>query len=450
MKQLSLFERSEHSGRDRGYPYLHLTGDIPTDLPHDALISLQRTSPLKIYSLGFQPAKSIPEIPRWFLQKYGSKNFTVLEPFAGSGTTILESLRYGAGIDWLDYQPLSRLICQVKTTRFDLWEVREEALRILERATQYKVIPKTINFANQDFWFQKPVQEGLEILRTCILESCDVIQPILWVAFASTVRKTSDMNDGMILAAKRSKIEKIPQRCREDVFQYFQFYIDKALEAVGEWQSIWKPDMLERAREFPSKNALDLQSDRQFDAILTSPPYINAIDYVWAAKFELHWLGLVKSDKDRLNLYAQEIGTERIPKKECQELGVSENQQLNRLIEDIYFAKNYQASQGQNQLRARVVYQYFADMKTHFEQCFQLIKPGGYYCFAIGDSSKICGVEIPVASLLEDFAREVGFRQKFQFHLLLKNRKLNLPRNVSWAGTIKHDTVMVLEKAVHE
>lgn len=255
------------------------------------------------------------------------------------------------------------------------------------------------------------------------------------------------MNDGMILAAKRSRVEKIPQRSRQDVFQSFKFYIDKAVEAVGEWQSILNAEILERAREFPSNNALDLQGDRKFDAIVTSPPYINAIDYVWASKFELHWLEFVKTNRDRLNLYSREIGTERIPKKECQELGVSGNQQLDRLIEEIYFARKYQASSGQNQLRARVVYQYFMDMKTHFYQCFELLEPGGYYCLAIGDSSKICGVEIPVASLLKDLAVEIGFRQTFQFHLLLKNRKLNLPRNIRWASTIKHDTVLVLEKS---
>lgn len=448
IQQLSLFPASPCDSAERvphPSPYLHIEGDIPTDLSNGAFISLKRNSPLKIYSLGFQPAKSIPEITRWFLKKYGNHRFNVLEPFAGSGTTILESLLYGASVYWLDYHPLSRLICQVKTTPLDCHEVLQKASQIILKATNQNYVPSTVKFKNKDFWFQKPVQEGLEILREHILATDEQLQPILLLAFASTVRKTSDMNDGMILAAKRSHIQQVPKRSRQDVYQYFQFYIDKAIEAISEWQYTIK-NSKHLAHELPVNNAKNIQTDRLCDAVVTSPPYINAIDYVWASKFELHWLDMVKNDQDRLNLYSQEIGTERLDRKTCQELGVTENKHLDQLIENIYYGKNYQASKGQNKLRARVVYQYFLDIKAHFIKSFNCLKQGGYYCFSIGDTNKICGVDIPVAQLLTELACEVGFRENFQFNLLLKNRRLNLPRNVNWAGTIKHDTIVVLEK----
>jgi hypothetical protein len=43
-------------------------------------------------------------------------------------------------------------------------------------------------------------------------------------------------------------------------------------------------------------------------------------------------------------------------------------------------------------------------------------------------------------------AQAAGLCEQFRFHLLLKQRRLNLPRNVAWAGTIKHDTVLVLQR----
>ncbi len=342
-------------------------------------------------------------------------------------------------------QVLSRLICQVKTTLLSPQQILAEKEIILNNTLRQKDAPETINFTKRDFWFQKPVREGLEILKQQIVKSPPNTQKLLWLAYASTVRKTSNMNDGMILAARRSKFEKIPQRSREDTFNYFEFYLDKAVDAIQEWNPFLN-NYLGIIKELFPADARTITGNWQCDAIVTSPPYINAIDYVWAAKFELHWLGMVKSDRDRLNLYSNEIGTERIAKQEWKELGKTGYQNLDRLIEDIYFAKKYRASQGQNQLRARVVYQYFVDMKSHFQSCYERLRKGGYYCFAIGDVSKICGVEIPVASILSEIASDVGFREIFNFHLLLKNRKLNLPRNVNWAGNIKHDTIVVLEK----
>ncbi len=425
--------------------YLQVNGEIPIELAPGTLISIDRESPLKIYNLGFQPAKSIPEIPRWFLRKYANPSFLILDPFAGAGTTIMESLQEGISVYWLDYHPLSRLICRVKTTEFSISEVRHEVGRILKQATNQNKAPVTVNFANKDFWFQKPVQEALEILKEHIMAADLHIQPVLWLAFASTVRKTSDMNDGMILAAKRAHVRPIPKRTREDVFEQFQIYVGRAVEALDEWGDRVN-GVRKKAFELPIQDARVLDGSPMLDAVVTSPPYINAIDYVWASKFELHWLGMVSGDGDRLNLYKKEIGTERFAKKEYVELGQTGACHLDKLIKAIYTGEKYKASKGQNALRARVVYQYFVDMQTHFTSSFEHLKPGGYYCFTVGDVSRICGVDIPVADILVELAYETGFKVISNFHLLLRNRKLNIPRNVNWAGTIKHDTAVVLRK----
>jgi hypothetical protein len=455
-QQLSLFEIGEntatqHNPQNRSIdatqiPYLHIEGNIPTNIRPSTFVSIARATPLKIYSLGFQPAKTIPEIPRWFLQMYGVLPLTVLDPFAGAGTSLIEGLRFGASVCWLDYHPLSRLVCRVKTTPVSTVEILDEASSILKASQRQKDAPETVQFSNKGFWFQKSVQDGLEILREQILGSKEAVQPVLWLAFASTVRKTSNMNDGMLLAARRPHIKEIPKRTRSDVFSSFQMNVEKAAAAIAEWQAC-VGDAADRSVELLTQDARILEGDWSCDAVITSPPYINAIDYVWAAKFELHWLELVENDTDRLDLYSKELGTERIPSAEYKELGKTGHTYLDQLIEDIYTAKKYKATGKQNQLRARVVYKYFRDMKQHFMSVYPRLKPGGFYCFSIGDLSHICGVDIPVASILSELACEVGFRETFRFHLLLKNRKLNVPRNVNWAGTIKHDTTIVLEKS---
>ncbi|HLP90406.1 MAG TPA: DNA methylase [Nostocaceae cyanobacterium] len=449
INQLSLFPENQPletaSKIDKtSIQYLHIKDDIPLDLPNGSFISLERNTPLKVYSLGFQPAKTIPEIPAWFLQKYTSEKSVILEPFAGSGTSIIEALKIGRKVIWSDNNPLSQLICKVKTTRFPLIDILTASQQIVAAANIETNIINSVEFSNKDFWFQQEVQAGLEIIKNQIFLANPDFQPVLLLAFASTVRKCSDMNDGMILAAKRSNVKEIPQRSRTDVFKYFQFYIDKIIDALSEWYKYnWDIDDI---REVASHDARNLDGNWLCDAVVTSPPYINAIDYIWASKFELHWLEFVKNNQDRLNLSSQEIGTERIASSEYKELGKTGNNELDKLIAEIFYGEKYKASKGQNQLRARVVYKYFMDMQQHFSSCYHKLKTGGYYCFAVGDVSKICGVDIPVANLLADFATNVGFQEVFRFHLLLKNRKLNIPRNLDWAGTIKHDTIVVMQK----
>ncbi len=91
------------------------------------------------------------------------------------------------------------------------------------------------------------------------------------------------MNDGMLLAARRSHIKEIPILSRSDVFKYFQIYSNKTIDAIIEWQPFINTN-IERVKQLALADARRITGGK-YDAIITSPPYINAIDYVWASKF---------------------------------------------------------------------------------------------------------------------------------------------------------------------
>lgn len=426
-------------------PYIQAVGKIPTDIQENCSISIERNSAPSIYSFGFQPAKTIPEIPRWFLEKYASRQWKVLDPFAGAGTMVMETILFGALPFWTDYHPLAQLLCRVKTTKFDFEILREAYSSVLTNCSRRDKAPCSVMFANKDFWFQKEVCDALELLKDEIAHYDSACKDFLSIVFACTVRKVSNSNDAMILAARRPKIAEIPTRTRYHVYQWFNKYAEQGLAAIEQWQSLCSGNQI-RAIQLVEVDARELTGGCEYDAIVTSPPYVNAIDYVWASKFELHWLGYLTSNKERLDLYSKEIGTERIPSWECEKIDEIGHPLLDSLIGDIYSGHKYQATSRQNHLRARVVWRYFVDMRKHLEIAYHILKPNGLYCFVVGDSCRICGVQVPVASLLSDSAERLGFVKRFQFQLLLKNRKLNIPRHSVWADTIKHDTIVVLEK----
>jgi hypothetical protein len=67
------------------------------------------------------------------------------------------------------------------------------------------IIPETINFANKDFWFQKSqYRRGWNSNANKLFAAKPAVQPILWLSLSRPPSvKSSDMNDGMILAARR-------------------------------------------------------------------------------------------------------------------------------------------------------------------------------------------------------------------------------------------------------
>ena len=67
------------------------------------------------HGLHSYPAKFIPHIPRWFLGKYSQLRSTVLDPFCGSGTALVEANMLGMHALGVDINPLSSLLVRAKT-----------------------------------------------------------------------------------------------------------------------------------------------------------------------------------------------------------------------------------------------------------------------------------------------------------------------------------------------
>jgi len=110
---------------------------LPKDIEFGGSYIIAQSNP-NTYTHSFfkYPCRFIPEIPRWAIQKFltGVQNGSVFDPFAGSGTTLLESVindfeAYGTEID-----NIAKLIIKVKTTPFTkdkLDEIANEFNRII-------------------------------------------------------------------------------------------------------------------------------------------------------------------------------------------------------------------------------------------------------------------------------------------------------------------------------
>jgi hypothetical protein len=440
-------KRSKLEEPARGSYPIPIHGEIPYDISDGVYFSITRNKSNGVHSLGNpQPAKFIPEIPRWAIRKFSRKGETVLDPFVGSGTTMTEARLLGRNSYGIDHNPLARLISKVKSTPLK-YELLTTQKKKLETAMYNNIGLKDIDlpaFRNRDFWFDRSASEGIALIRMSIEETVEnnEMKDFFTVVLSEVIQKVSKVGSGQILPAKRSKKEeKHPEVTREDVYRCFLEQLKTDIVHIREFS--FKADKKASAH-IVGDDARKMAIPGEVNLIVTSPPYINSHHYIWTNKLRLLQLNMV-DDKKRLELMRQEIGTEEFSTREYNQLEKTGIEELDEKISLIYYGDRYKASGNQNRIRARSVYQYFCDMKIHMAEAYKILPKNSHYILVVGDN-KICKVQIPTADFLTVIAKEIGFDKVAQFQILLKNRTLNLPRNVPWADMTLFDRILVLKK----
>ena len=419
-----------------------ISKNIPEIIPTDTIFNIDRDIAEKIHSMGNPyPAKFIPEIPRWAIQKYTKKNDLVLDPFVGSGTTMIESRLLYRNCVGIDHNPLSKLMAKTKSTYYDfkiLKKIQSEIKSMIN--VPHKDEINLVEFRNRDFWFDVNASIAIEKIKQCISYFDDeLIRDFLLVTLSETIQNVSKVGNGQILPATRNKFKKHKKISQYDVFESFNCKLQKNIERSKIFsQKINKKNY----SKIIGNDARNIKFSRKIDLIVTSPPYINAHHYIWTHKLRLLQLALI-NDKERLELMRKEIGTEEISSKTT--IPILDIPELNSKIKDIITAKNYKATGNQNKIRGLSTAQYFRDMELHFINAYKMMKDGSVYCITVGDNT-ICKVSIPTTKYIIEMAQKIGFVKIMDFKILLKNRTLNIPKNVNWSGTIKYDNVVIFTK----
>jgi site-specific DNA-methyltransferase (cytosine-N4-specific) len=350
------------------------------------------------HSIHPYPAKFIPLIPKNLIELFypgdGSK---ILDPFCGSGTTLVESMNMGIDSVGIDLHPLAALIAKVKTTPIsaDLLAIGKQVSisaqkKVSEQAVSIPEIP------NVDHWFQKHIQIALAVLISEInsIEDSD-ISNALKVAFSSIVVRVSNQDSDTRYAAIEKNVTQV------DVWNHFE----RAAKSVGLVVSGIGEELFSNRPQIKiiTKDLMQVEPDevgKGIGLVITSPPYPNAYEYWLYHKYRMYWLGM-----DPIAVREKEIGAR-----------------------PHYFKKNHQTEE---------------DFERQMERCFWLLSkvmiPNCYACFVVGRSI-IHGRHIDNEALLERAARLHGFRKVGSVaRKIARNRKsFNLSH-----GKINEEGIMI-------
>jgi hypothetical protein len=217
---------------------------------------------------------------------------------AGSGTTLVSVRAMGHQAIGCDTDPLALLIARSWCSDLNLDKLRhragvvlEQAMRISENLAPEKAYPSHIDLETReflDYWFDDTNRCQLTALARSIshVHSFDE-KTLLWCAFSRLIiTKKSGVSLAMDISHSRphKKYEDAPIRAF-DKFLHAVDYITK--KAPFRKDNNKAPAIILRqadARTLPfGSNSVDM--------VITSPPYLNAIDYIRGHKFSLVWMG---------------------------------------------------------------------------------------------------------------------------------------------------------------
>jgi DNA modification methylase len=394
------------------------------------------------------PAKLIRNIPRFFLacENVTPENATVLDPFCGSGTVLLEAQLSGHTVVGADANPLARLIAKAKLDPPTADEAKHQLAQVMERARDASGdVPDVVNV---DYWFTSHVKGQLARLRSALIEICGDpwSNPFTWACFSSCVRRVSLADPRLSVPvrinperAKRygAKGDQVLQRLeRLKTVEVLQVFWQVTLANIRRLERTTFPVTPEPLL-FEDARALRLE-DNTVDLVITSPPYVGAQKYVRTSSLSLGWLGLSPNGKMR-PLERLSIGREHLDSHEGAQGLETGDVDVDALLHLIA---------AKNRTRARIAFTYMTEMSSALTEAHRVLKTGGKMVLVAGPNM-VAGYEFDTPAFLATAAAKVGMRVDTHLVDTIASRGLMTKRNKT-AGTIAQESVYVLTKSDHD
>lgn len=388
------------------------------------------------------PAKFIPQIPRFCLESYSEVGDDVLDPFMGSGTTLLESYILGRNSYGIDIHPLARLIAKVKTTPLDPVQLERAAEELMvgireDGGDNTSWIPE---IPNRDHWFRPSVLRELATIKKHIWGMRPGHQQDFFkICFSSIIRKSSNSDSDSLIPEVTSFRKKLDQQGKTS-FDVFAKFDNSVRGRLVDARDLWKisSDIEKKYREVPTVNIVERDArdieleDSSIDLAITSPPYASAVHYVSVHKLEMFWLDMIKGTAD---LDGKVIGSARAYLQEYRDwLPRTSVRPLNDILEQLM---------EKDRKSAYIVWKYFDQMRLSFNEVNRVLTRGGSYCMIVGENT-FRRVRIPTYQILAEVASRSGFDLKAMYMYDVINRHLDIPR---WNDSrIERDYILVLQR----
>ena len=311
-----------------------------------------------LHALHSYPARFIPQIPRKAIADYSTAGQLVLDPFCGSGTTVLESILMERPAIGVDNNAVAVLISKAKTTPYTAQDLL--ALQTFLSDLHYLPSGKTWRpgYDRLSFWFDEEAITDLSYIRGAIDQLPEPCRAFALAVFSSIVLRVSHQDSD----THYTKV--IREYKPHSALSFYRTKLQDSLERLLQIHSL--PRTLAQIHLADSRRLTFITND-SVDLIVTSPPYLNAYDYHKYHRQRLHWID-----------------------------------------GDIVFARDKEIGKHDTFSRPRAAPdQYFSDMQACFIEWQRVLKPGARALVVVADGI-VSGSPVPVADRFTEMMDELG------------------------------------------
>ncbi len=374
-----------------------------------------------------------PHLVRDYVSRFDiSASDCILDPFCGTGTTLVECKKLGIASTGIEANPIAHFASSVKTS----WSVDPADLSVYAR-TVGRSAKAVLAHQGIGDWSGLPLFSGRSGLRT----PPSLLPPEQKALLLKNSISPLPLYKTMVL------LNEIDRHGDRHLQRYGRLTLASALvrdignlkfgpevgvgrikddaPVVDTWLSHMRvvaqdiglvartADVPTRAIRADARMANQILAPQSIDAVITSPPYPNEKDYTRTTRLESVILGLIR-DKGELRTLKQGLlrsNTRGVYKADTDDREVAGNATIQSIAEAIEQRRvDLGKTSGFERMYPRVTKLYFGGMTRHLASLRPVLRPGAKLAYVVGDQASYLRIMIRTGQLLADLARRLGYR----------------------------------------